>query len=187
MEQISDAIALPVCFGLRACPCEALTGGLMLRHLREDGLELLHGILEPSGVEQLVGAVHGRRERVGFGDRRFQCLDEAGELPFGGLRRHESVPLGDRPDRLFVPRGSDALGQRRPELDDLLALAADTDEHPLPLLDHASVHELQLGAHFLEIVEALVRILAHGTQNDDRQPSRDRRIELDRRRWVFRS
>ncbi len=49
------------------------------------------------------------------------------------------------------------------------------------------MHELELGAHFLEIVEALVRILAHGALDDDGQLGRDRRIDLGRSRRLFRS
>ncbi len=86
-----------------------------------------------------------------------------------------------------MARGADALGQRRLELDDPLALEAETSHHALSLLDQGPVHELELGAHLLEIVEALVRILAHGALDDDGQLGRDRRIDLGRRRRLFRS
>jgi hypothetical protein len=155
--------------------------------VRDDGLELRHGLLDASGVDQRPGALHGRSEGVDPRDPGFERPDHRGVLVLGGLRCLQSVPLGDRGDRLGFLRRSNPLRQRGTELDDALALAADVGDHALPLLDQAAVHGLELAAHLLEITEPVGRILAHGALHDVRQPGRQGRIDLGGRRRIFRA
>ncbi|HEU4369019.1 MAG TPA: hypothetical protein VFV05_12430 [Methylomirabilota bacterium] len=150
----------------------------VLGHLGDDRLELERGVGVLAAPQELLTALQRRRQCVRLDDPSLQRLDAARELGLERTHRRQAGPLVDGDGRLVVDRSAGPFGQGRLELEQPVALPAKARAHLLRLVDEAALHVLELGAHLLEILETLVRLLAHRALDDGGQVRGNGRVHL---------
>lgn len=185
-QLVDEAPAALFLLGLRARAHEGLLGPRMLRHLRDDRLELRDGARKLPGLERLGASLERRRQRRGPRDLCLYRFDPRREVGFKPLHRGQPPALVERRRRLIVRGCSDALRQGCLQRAKVITLTADSAADPLRLRGDRLLHLLELVPHLVEVGEPFLGVLPHRALDDRGQLRRYGRRDLAERRRILR-